>query len=180
MRHAAFAAACGAVLAGCAAPSAPATWPDDLPPREACVRAWGKDPENRKLQTLDQYLAWVRLFYSGTALAPGWTAASRSLLGDVPEDDRPALLPRLEGLGRLLSADWAKDNRLRRVNNGLLSLWGAALKRARAARCVRDTVDRIDGDARALLAGTLRAAEITPARYAEPPFARESRPAPGP
>ncbi len=172
MRHAAFAAAVGAAIAGCAVPPAATTWPDDLPPRDAFARAWEADPENQKLQALDPYLAWVRLFYAGNAFAPGWAASSLSLLRDLPEDGRRSLAPRLDGLARLLSADWAKDNRRRRVTSDLLALWGAALRRARARQRVPDTVDRIAEDARALLDGALKPDEIAAARYDDLPFAR--------
>ncbi len=174
MRQPAIAAAAG-VIAGCAvARPHDDDWPAGQPPKHHFTRSWESDAENAKLQTLEQYLHWVRKFYEGTPIAPGWTAASRRLLENRPEEARSRIKPRLAELGALICADWAKDNRRRRIDNRMLAVWGAAMRNAGPTGRVEAALDLIAADARAVREGTLPPEQVTSERYTGVALARQS------
>lgn len=150
MKSAAIAAAALSLALGCAAPAVrTADWPAELPPRDLFVRAWHDDAENRALQPLDDYLGWVVRFHAGSVLAPGWTGATRDLLRGLASEERTALEVRLDALGRLLAAEWAKDNRRRRIDSVRISQWASDLRSARREGLTLETLDRIARDAQA-------------------------------
>jgi hypothetical protein len=159
------------LLAACAAPPAPAGWPDGLPPRQAFLDRYEADPANRAAQSARDYLGFVILFYEGNALAPGWRAISRSLAG---MDD--GLSARLETVGAAIAAEWAKDNALRRIDTRHLRVWSAALRPAPTRAAV---LDRILDDVARLLDGRLGRDEVTLARYREPSGAAPASVSPG-
>ncbi len=80
------------------------------------------------------YWDWVRIFYQGytkrvlgvTILRQaGWTATSRRLIAHVVSPPvRQALTVELNTLGRDIAGEWARDDRLERIQTGDLRRWG--------------------------------------------------------
>jgi hypothetical protein len=73
--------------------------------------------------------------------------------------------PELTRLGQLLSSEWAKDNRIRRISSGALAVWGGVLSEACRRGTAMATLDTIAADVRGLLAGRLDPDSVTRDRY---------------
>lgn len=145
-------------------------WPEGIPPTAYFVAVYEADPEAATLQTLDEYLYWVRGFYEGTPLYPrGWNDISEDLLAEVASPQRYAERERqLFLLGREIAAEWAKDTSINRVDNQHLATWGVAASRAVNEDNVDETLDKISDDVQALLAMQIGPDEISADRYHEP------------
>ncbi len=79
----------------------------------------------------DDIQGWIKTFFEGNWLVPGWNARSASLLDASPPAERAALRDRLQQLGDRIAPEWARDNGVRRIDNGDLERWGKALAAAR-------------------------------------------------
>lgn len=97
-----------------------------------------RDTADRKYQSWDgrdSYWYWVRIFYQGytkrvlgvTILRQaGWTATSRRLIAHVVSPPiRQKLTVELNTLGRDIAGEWARDDRLERIQTGDLRRWGS-------------------------------------------------------
>lgn len=146
-------------LSGCASPAPPAG-------DSYFGRVWSQDARNGEFQSIDQYLAWVASFYEGSPLVPGWKRRQADLCASLDPAEARIAEPQLECLGRLLSSEWAKDNRCRRVGSDLLQLWAAVLREAREEGRLIEGLDAVMGDVRAILSGDLPGAAVTGDRYA--------------
>lgn len=147
----------------------PVEWPDDLPPMDYYENAYEQDPRNRALQSRDKYLTWVRRFYMGWDLyQDGWLATTRDiLLGIEDEAARQRVEEKLFQLGKLLSAEWAKDSPERAVRTRELSIWGQALLKSLDHQRQEKLVDHVTRDVNALLGGSLDRTDINLKRYVE-------------
>ena len=84
------------------------------------------DHANKTKQTWHDYHGWVRTFYEGKRFppVPGWRSREEEILRKLPHADHARLRPRLDETGRLLAAEWAKDNGVRKVSTSDLQAWG--------------------------------------------------------
>jgi hypothetical protein len=119
-------------------------------PTEAEVRAeYQRDLANQKLQTWREYWGWVQSFYKGNLMAAGWTKYSETTLEEVKADDaRPQLLKKINRLGKLIGQEWAKHDRVRKINTTDLKRWNDAITDARrkddgTGQGILSTIDRI-------------------------------------
>jgi len=62
------------------------------------------------------YFIWVQRFYRGFLLSRGWTEYARGLLSKVATNIRPELTVKMNVLGRIIAAEWAKENGYRRIH----------------------------------------------------------------
>ncbi len=98
---------------------------------------YDRDGSNKTYQQWsgsDGYWDWVRTFYNGykkrvlgvtIIRQAGWTASSRLLVSHVTsEPTRQELTFELNILGRDIAGEWAKDDRIERINTGDLRRWG--------------------------------------------------------
>lgn len=86
------------------------------------------------------YWDWVQTFYQGYTKRvfgmtiirqPGWTATSRRLVAHVVSPPtRQEMTVELNTLGRAIAAEWAKDDRLERINTNDLRRWGDMTEQA--------------------------------------------------
>jgi len=145
-------------------------WPGGLPPVTYFEEVYAKDRQLRGLQSLEDYLSWVRSFYQGAPLYPrGWNDISEDLLAAADDPAQRAQRERkLYTLGRDIAAEWSKANSVRAVNAGHLSIWSVAAGRAVKEDSVDETLDAIIADLQRLLAGELLPDAITANRYHEP------------
>ena len=134
-------------LVGCATvtpgdPEGP-PWPGDLPPRSYYEAAWQADEANATRQPLADYLRYVGDFYNGSILAPGWRKAQASLLRDADPRDRILLEPKATCLGQILSAEWAKDNAVRRIDSARLAAVAREVRQSAPGTALQETLDRL-------------------------------------
>lgn len=87
-------------------------------------KAYEADAANRTKQSWDDYWGWVQAFYKGKTFppVPGWAKREEEIIRHhhVRHDVRHAL----SETGRLLAAEWSKDNSVRKVSTGDLQTWG--------------------------------------------------------
>ncbi len=96
----------------------------------------------------DDIEGWIKTFFEGTWLVPGWNARCAALLDATPPAERAALAERLQRLGERIAPEWAKDNGVRRIDNGDLERWGKALASARRTdgAALDAALERIESD----------------------------------
>ena len=74
---------------------------------------------------------WFRKFYEGTFLVKGWRSRMEELLRAFSSAERDKMHSLLDNLGEKIGREWARDNRVRRVDTPLLQQWGQDLRNAR-------------------------------------------------
>jgi len=125
------------------------------------------DKSNQDLQTREQYLEWVVRFYEGSEfLALGWNAISESVLVDLDTAQHAQISHDLQGLGASISGEWAKDNKVRRIDSAMLSLWGAVMQADFAPEYRMSAVAMIREDVTSLLSESLAPELVDEQRYA--------------
>lgn len=128
-------------------------------------RAWDEDEHNRVVQSRKEYLKWVSLFYDGSTFVQGWTARQAELCQALEPDAAREAEPRLADFGRLVAAEWAKDNRLRRIDSVLVARMADILEKAREAGRLLEVLEALTNDVRSVIAGRQEAEAITAERY---------------
>lgn len=119
-------------------------------------RAWSDDLLNRGIQTREDYLKWIDSFYEGSTFVPGWSRRQAELCESLDRDDAAAARVRLETLGRLLASEWAKDNRVRRIDTSALVRIAGILGEAREGGRLLAAVDELLEVAGSIIAGEPR------------------------
>jgi hypothetical protein len=76
-----------------------------------------------------EYRKWLKTFYEGSFLVKGWTARKRELLASMESPGEAEKI--LDELGRLIGEEWAKDNRIRKIDTDDVKTWGERLQEAR-------------------------------------------------
>jgi hypothetical protein len=90
------------------------------------------DSANKSKQKWEEYYSWVTTFYRGNILAPGWSKRVNEILeGLRSERARDELRASLNELGRMLAAEWSKDNDVRKVSNSDLLSFGSRFSQAK-------------------------------------------------
>jgi len=110
-----------------------------------------EDETNRARQSWRQYWKWVQMFYSGNLLARGWTRECEVILERVQASEpRIRLTARMNMLGRMVVAEWAKDNAVRRIGRADIRQWRSRLRDAAGKgriadiQLLMDTLGRIE------------------------------------
>jgi len=143
-------------------------WPPELPDRAFFEAAYSADAANQLLQTREEYLGWIKSFYRGTVLYPtGWFDVQERVLATSAPENVDVLVPQIEELGRLIAAEWAKENSARAIDNRLLALWGATLQSATPGEQRLEVFNLVGNDVRRLLSRELDKASIADSRYDE-------------
>jgi hypothetical protein len=131
----------------------------------AFERAWLEDAVNREVQTKDEYLEWVAAFYDGTGFVSGWTRRQADLCAGLEPLEAAVAVPRLEAFGRLVAAEWAKDNSRRRIDSDLLLRLGGILSHAKESGRLVPVLEALSTDVHSVIAGEQEPEAITPGRY---------------
>ena len=142
-------------------------WPDDLPSRDYFLNSYREDTVNAELQSLDEYLAWVKCFYRGSDLyANGWNSVTGELLLRIKDPESVEdVRQKMQRLGRLIGGEWAKNNQTRIINTRHVSIWGSALLKSLQQGETLAIIGRIDSDVDDLLAYRIAAEVITTDRF---------------
>lgn len=153
------------VLIGCA--SGVRAWPEQLPAQRYFVSSYEQDTKNKVLQSQEDYLTWIVRFYEGWELMPtGWHDLRENMLFGLEGSDHVEMGKNLGMLGAMISAEWAKDNSVRRIDSAMLSLWGGVIQADFAVEARKSSVELIMQDVSAVLAGATPASAINEERYA--------------
>ena len=97
---------------------------------------------------------WYRKFNEGTFLVKGWKARMKELLDNLPDQDKASMGVLLTELGEKIGWEWAKDNRVRRVDTSMLQQWGENLQAAhrRGSDALAQEIRKIDTELDEILA----------------------------
>jgi hypothetical protein len=74
---------------------------------------------------------WFRKFYEGTFLIKGWKSRMKEVLQPFSPAERDKMRGQLDNLGEKIGREWAKDNKVRRVDTPMLQKWGKDLQNAK-------------------------------------------------
>lgn len=155
-------------LAACVStPKTADRWPSDIPEKAYYLAHYADDHSNQKIQSEEDYLKWVHRFYRGWSFYPkGWDWLIATTLKESADySERVAVKANMVELGRLISAEWAKNTNHRQINTSHLMAWGEALKIAVKNREQVQLTETILGDVKSLLAGTLQPSDVDLQRY---------------
>lgn len=157
-----------AFLFGCANPRVLDNWPERLPSQRYFLDSYHSDPANHPLQSEAEYLTWVVRFYEGSDLMPmGWHDIAESMLIDLEPREHALVTNQLASIGARISAEWAKDNRVRTIDSAMLSLWGGVMQADFSPEARVAAVELVGRDVEQLLAGTMQPEQITERRYVD-------------
>jgi len=97
---------------------------------------------------------WFRKFNNGTFLVKGWKARMNELLDGIPDQEKESMGVLLAELGEKIGWEWAKDNRVRRVDTVMLQQWGENLKAAKRSGgdVLAQAIRKIDAELDEILA----------------------------
>ena len=97
---------------------------------------------------------WFLKFYEGTFLIKGWRSRMKELLQPFSPAERDKMRGLLDNLGEKIGREWAKDNRVRRVDTPLLQKWGQDLLNAKrkGPDVLAETVQKLGTEVDDLLA----------------------------
>ncbi|MDT8429611.1 MAG: hypothetical protein RQ757_12710 [Pseudomonadales bacterium] len=141
-------------------------WPADIPERALFNAAYEQDIENQQVQSRDEYLTWVLRFYAGWGpMAMGWNDMTLAVMDGLEGELYQEAESKRDFLGLLISAEWAKDNNVRKINTAMLSLWGAVMISVPDATQRIAALDLLIADAQDLLDGELFADQVNDQRY---------------
>ena len=141
-------------------------WPENVPEREYFESIYRADAGNQLVQSKADYLQWVVSFYEGTLVAPqGWLEL-QSIVLEMSDSSEPIQLSnRLTILGGLIAGEWAKENKERVIDSGMLSLWASIMQQSIGFGAQESTILLIEKDVNSLLAGELAPNAIVDERY---------------
>lgn len=110
--------------------------------------AYASDKANAAKQSLKEYLEWVRTFYEGKRFPPvsGWRGRETEILARLTDAQRAHVAQPLAHVGRLLAAEWAKDNAVRKVSTSDLQAWGARFKDAKSADALLAALHEVEAE----------------------------------
>lgn len=149
------------------APVKPFEWPQNFPPIDYYQNIYDRDSDNQDLQSREEYLKWVKRFYRGWDLyQDGWQSTTNDILLGVEDPaERRRMELKLFHLGKLMSAEWAKQSPQRNIQTRELSIWGQALLKALNQDKEEKLVDMVTQDVKALLDRKLDRTDINLKRY---------------
>jgi len=159
------------LISGCQSIDTRSTWPSDLPDRQLFVDAHNESINaGEKVIKIEPHLVWIKRFYQGTILYPfGWNKMTELVLESLTnKNDKNNVKPRLLKLGLDISREWAKDNKVRKINSSNIAIWGGTLRTAAKQGTQLSFLAQVEQDVAAMLRGELSVKEISRTRYLPP------------
>ena len=160
--------ALSAIISGCATLTSPQSWPENLPERAYFIQSYraytGRSPSRAELET---HLHWIKRFYHGTIIYPtGWNDMSAQLVDSLYlAEDKQVAAQRLFELGKVISVEWAKSNKVRKINSSNIGVWANSLRSSAERSEQLVFIGLVEKDVEALLTGSLKSTEISNQRY---------------
>ena len=158
---------CFALVACAPAIIKPDDWPRGIPPKSHYQQLYKLDNSNHELQTEEEYLKWVVIFFQGYNLIDGWQSITEQVLAKVSDDRYAIIASKMNYLGQLISGEWAKLSPQRVIVNRSVSVWSEAIKIAADRNEIEDYIDNVINDIDALFARKLDPDLIQLDRYYE-------------
>ncbi|MDX1490357.1 MAG: hypothetical protein R3332_03665 [Pseudohongiellaceae bacterium] len=156
------------LLQSCSSTRVIEDWPSQLPEQAYFLDVYHADEKNRQLQSELDYLTWVVRFYQGWELMPtGWKDLRENMLFGLVGADLKQMQQELRYLGAQISAEWAKDNSVRKIDTAMLSLWGSVIQSDFALEARKSSMQLITEDVERVLDGSLEAEAVNEQRYAK-------------
>lgn len=154
-------------LAGCAGYSRVVDdWPDEIPSADLFVDVYENDLANQEVQSLEDYLVWVKRFYQGWVVYNnGWLKMSRNLSSQMPENQKDAASQRIAEIGLKIAPEWAKAKKDRYIFTDMVAVWGEALLEALDRGEVFQYMDSVEQDLQLLKEGQIQRQDISMQRY---------------
>ena len=154
------------LVCGCITPQyIPGQWPTGMPAESFYQKMYDLDEENQKHQPRELYLTWILRFYKGYSIAPGWHPTEASIYKDMTDEQYRVMAPKMDYLGQIMSAEWAKSEQVRRINTGMLQIWAGVMRKALKIGRMGEVVDRVLTDVESLLRSETEPKAITFKRY---------------
>lgn len=153
------------LLVSCVAHVHDSDWIEDVPARSYFQKHWQSDSANQQLQNEDEYLVWVQRFYQGFKLAPGWLELTKQIENGIPAKERKRVHRILTELGGKICAEWAKNNKVRKINSRSAAIWRDAVRESLAQDDLYPFLERLERDINNMLAGKLSNDQIYFERY---------------
>ena len=155
---------CCALLVSCSSME-PAQTPPDAAEDPWFAAQYEQDDANQAVQERQEYLSWIQRFYNGMNRIPGWQFMSEQVVEKAPVDEQAEVSQRLNSLGRVIAAEWAKDNRVRLITTRMVNIWRQALEEAVSQEELLPYLEQVETDIERLLAERLPPEEIEFERY---------------
>lgn len=157
----------GLILAGCVSHVGVITdWHGELPPVEPFVEAYENDLANQEVQSMEDYLLWIKRFYQGWVVYDnGWLKMSRGLTEQMPLDQRTIASQRIAEIGLKIAPEWAKEKKDRYIFTDMVAVWGEALLEALDRGEVFEYMDSVEQDLKLLKNGQIQRQDISMQRY---------------
>lgn len=155
------------ILSGCVSHIGVSTdWPGELPPVKLFVEAYENDQINQEVQSMEDYLLWVKRFYQGWVVYDnGWLKMSRDLVEQMPSNQREAASQRIAEIGLVIAPEWAKEKTDRYIFTDMVAVWGEALLEALNRGEVFEYMDSVEQDLKMLKNGQIQRQDIFMQRY---------------
>jgi len=142
-------------------------WPGQLPEQDYFVDYYQHNTGNQIYQDQASYLNWVRVFYLGNPVSPGWLQLTKELLYEAPLNKQQEYIEFMALLGQRIAAEWALSNQVRLIDSRSASVWRDALIEAVTIGDLENYMKRFESDVNAILVGSLSKEEIEFSRYYE-------------
>ena len=97
---------------------------------------------------------WLLKFYEGSFLVKGWNHYTNEVLKIVSPDNKDHVKGLLDSLGGKTGSEWARDNKVRKINSTKLKQWGDDLQSAvkKGPDAIMETIHLIESEVDSILA----------------------------
>ena len=165
-------AALAITLAACQTPNTSIrNWPSNIPARSIFIDAYNEQAAaGINNEPLESHLGWIIKFYKGSVLYPmGWNNMIELLVNSLDNTkDQASAQWRLEQLGQEICIEWAQTNAARNIDSANIAVWGSALRSSVERGEQFAFIDKVEADAKDLIARKLNPRDISTERYYPP------------
>ena len=155
------------LLSACVSTHKALVWPENIPPLEYFRGYYAQDEQHQKAMKERAYLEWIKKFYLGSAIySRGWNMVTNEVITSLDnENHEKQTRQRMQKLGKLISAEWAKHSKYRVINTRHISIWGNALLESISKKEQLLLISKVEGDVDALLTKQIKPGSIQEERY---------------
>jgi len=144
-------------------------WPTNIPSRKIFVDAYHHQvSKGTNTSNLNTHLTWVKRFYRGLSIYPGWNDMTELVLeslADEPIKIQNNTAQRLSDLGKKICIEWAQSNDSRNIDSANINTWGVALRKSVKQKQIFSFLTQVEKDVDDLIARELDIRSITSDRY---------------
>ena len=156
-------------LSACYSTKTTSNWPDTIPDRSIFIDAYKKQvAEGRNNNSEAIHLRWIKRFYNGLSIYPGWNDMTKAVIdsmSEYPVNQQKDTSRRLAQLGQKIAIEWAQSNSTRNIDSANINVWGNALRTSVKREDQLGFITRVERDVKELIDRELDMRAITPERY---------------